>query len=43
MKTIENGVRGIGLALSLNWDHLFYVGSIALALGLAGFLVPVLT
>ncbi len=42
MQTIEDGARSMGLILTLNWDRLFSMGCIALALGAAAALVPVL-
>lgn len=38
MQTIQQGVRGFTLLMNLNWDRLFFVGAIALALGLASML-----
>lgn len=32
MKTLEQGYRGFWVLLDLNWDRIFYVGAIALAL-----------
>ena len=33
MQHIQQGYRGFTLLLDLNWDRLFYVGTIVLALG----------
>lgn len=41
MQTIQNGARGLGLMLTLNWDRLLYIATIVLALS-AGALLPML-
>ena len=41
MQTIQNGARGLGLMLTLNWDRLLYIVTIVLALS-AGALLPML-
>ena len=41
MQTIQNGARGLGLMLTLNWDWLLYIATIVLALS-AGALLPML-
>lgn len=33
MQTIQAGYQGFSLLISLNWDRLLYVGTIAAALG----------
>jgi len=35
MQQIANGYHGLGVLVTVNWDRLFYIGAIALAL-LAG-------
>jgi hypothetical protein len=42
MQTFEDGVRSMGLILSLNWDRLCCIGSIALALGASAAVIQVL-
>lgn len=38
MQTIQNGTRGLGLLLILNWDRLFMIGAIWTALALSTWL-----
>lgn len=38
MQTIHAGYRGLSLLVNLNWDKLFYVGTLVVAL-LAGALI----
>ncbi|WP_421704211.1 hypothetical protein [Aliiroseovarius sp.] len=33
MEHIQQGARGLSLLVDLNWDRLFYIGTIAAALG----------
>lgn len=41
MQTIQAGYRGLSLLVNLNWDKLFYLGTLVLAL-LAGGLIGTL-
>ncbi len=38
MQTIQRGYRGLGLLLLLNWDRIFFIGAIWLALALGAYL-----
>lgn len=33
MQAVQNGYRGLSLLMDLNWDRIFYVGTIVAALG----------
>ncbi|MEM1233117.1 MAG: hypothetical protein AAGH70_03240 [Pseudomonadota bacterium] len=32
MQTIQNSAQGLGLLMDMNWDRIFFVGAIGLAL-----------
>ncbi len=36
MQTITAGYNGVSLLVNLNWDRIIYLGTIAFALGLGG-------
>ncbi len=38
MEHIHQGYRGLTILVGVNWDRLFFVGSIVLALGAGAFL-----
>ncbi len=38
MEHIQQGYRGLSLLMDLNWDRLFYVGTIVLALGAGAYM-----
>lgn len=38
MEHIQHGYRGLSLLVDVNWDRLFYIGSVALALGAGAYL-----
>jgi len=38
MEHIQHGYRGLSLLVEVNWDRLFYIGSVALALGAGAYL-----
>ena len=38
MQTIQNGYRGLSLLMSLNWDRLLYVATLATALAAGAWL-----
>lgn len=38
MQTIQQGYRGLGLILNLNWDRILYVFTIAFALFLGAYI-----
>ena len=38
MQTLTEGYRGLSLVMTLNWDRLLYLGTIAVALGFAGWI-----
>lgn len=42
MDQIQNGVRGISLLVNLNWDQLFFFGTIVVGLLAGAFLGSVL-
>ncbi len=42
MQTIQAGYRGISLLVNLNWDKLFYFGTLVLALLTGGLLGSIL-
>lgn len=39
MQTLQSGVRGMSLLVQINSDRLLYVGTLAAALMLGGFIV----
>jgi hypothetical protein len=38
MQAVQNGYRGLSLLVDLNWDRVFYIGTIAVALGAGAWL-----
>lgn len=43
MQTIQEGYRGLSLLVDINWDRLFYFGTILVGLLAGAFLGSVLT